>query len=98
MPEHRDQGEDNLASLWIVSAHAAEPQAILLCAVIDWQLVFLDKLLALAGGETHGVAVSLQVEEQLGPVLVLPLACVHGAAPQADDDGDVLNSDRALLF
>jgi hypothetical protein len=45
------------------------------------------KLLALAGGEAEGVAVSLQVQEQPGAVLVLPLAGVHGAAPQSDDHG-----------
>src|SRR5207247_1827283 len=42
--------------------------------------------------------VALQVEEQLGSVVVLPFACVYGPATQADDDRHMLNPYRALLL
>ena len=60
------------------------------------QRVLLDELLPLAGGEAQRVAVALQVQEQLGAVIVFPLAGVHRAAPQPDDDGQMLDAHRAL--
>jgi len=45
-----------------------------------------------------GFAVALQVEEQLGAVIVFPLAGVYRATAQADDNGHVLDSHRALLL
>ena len=48
--------------------------------------------------EAQRVAVALQRQEQLGAVVVFPLAGVHRAAPQADDDRQVLDADRTLKF
>src|SRR6185369_5271012 len=83
---------------WIVRAHASQPETIFLRAVVNGKLALLDKLLPLARGETHRVSVTLQVEEQLGSVLVFPLTRVHRPAPQADDDRDVLNPHRTLFL
>ena len=60
------------------------------------QSVLLDELVAFAGGEAQRVAVALQVEEQLGAVLVLPFAGIHRAAAQPDDQGQMLNTHRTL--
>ena len=60
------------------------------------KLVLLDELVALAWREAQRVAVALQRQEQLGAVIVFPLAGVHRAAPQPDDDGQVLDAHRAL--
>ena len=57
-----------------------------------------DELVALGGGQAEGVAGFFQREEELGAVGVLPRAGVGGAAAQADDDGQVLDADRALEF
>src|SRR5579884_57951 len=96
--QHARECQHDLAALRIVSAHAAEPQAVFLRAVVEGQLVLLDEFLALGGGEPESVAVALQIEEELGAVVVLPLAGVHRAAPQANDYGQVLDADRALVF
>ena len=48
--------------------------------------------------QAQGVAVAFEREKQLGAVVVLPVAGVHRAAPQADDDGQMLDADRALEF
>ena len=50
------------------------------------------------GGKPERVAVALQIQEQLGAVIVLPLAGVHRAAPQPDDDRQMLDAHRALKF
>ena len=88
MPHHAREGGDDLAALRIVGAHAAEPQAIFLGAVEDRQLFLGDELVALGRAEAERVAVAFEREKQLGAVAVLPLAGVHRAAAQADDDGD----------
>jgi hypothetical protein len=90
------QGEHRLAALRVVCAHAAEPEAVRLGSVVNRQAIFLDEVLALAGGEIEGVAVPLKVPEQPGAVLVLPLAGVHGGAPEADDHRQVLDAHRTL--
>ena len=93
-----DAGEvgDDLAAVGIVGAHAAEPEAVLLCPVEDGERGAGDELVALGGGQAEGVAGFLQREEELGAVGVFPRAGVGGAAAQADDDGQVLDADRAL--
>ena len=57
-----------------------------------------DELVALGGGQAEGVAGFFQREEELGAVGVFPGAGVGGAAAQADDDGQVLDADRALVL
>jgi hypothetical protein len=57
---------------------------------------FCDELVALGGAHAEGVAAAFQGEEELGAVVVFPRAGVGGAAAQADDDGHVLDADRAL--
>ena len=84
--------------LRIVGAHAAEPEAVFLRAVEDGKLLLLDELVALGGAEAQRVAVAFEREKELGAVIVFPCAGVHGAAPQADDDGQMLDADRALEF
>jgi uncharacterized metal-binding protein len=49
-----------------------------------------------AGAHAEGVAAALEGEEELAAVAVFPCAGVDRAAAQADDDGDVLDADRAL--
>ena len=95
-----DAGEvgDNLASVGIVRAHAAEPQAVLLSAVEDGQLGVGDELVPLGCGQAERVAGLFQREEQLGAVGVFPRTRVGRSAPQTDDNRQVLNADRALVF
>ena len=88
----------NFTSFRIVAAHAAQPQAVFLGAVEDRKLLFVDKFLALSGGEAEGVAVAFQVEEELGAVVVFPLAGVDCATSEADDDRQMLDTDGALEF
>src|SRR6266853_6130270 len=98
MVHHARKRSDDFAALRIVGSHAAQPQAIFLRAVENRKLLLLDELVALIRAEAEGVTIALQSEEQLGAVTVLPLACVHRAAPQADDDRQVLDAHRALKF
>jgi hypothetical protein len=93
-----DAGEvgDDLAALGVVAAHAAEPEAVLLGAVEDGEGLLRDELVALHRAETEGVSGLLEGEEELGAVGVLPDAGVGGAAAEADEDGQVLDADRAL--
>ena len=98
MPQHAGEGDDDFAALRVVRAHAAQPQAVFLRAVIDGKLVLRDELVALGRGEAERVAVALQVEEELGAVIVFPLAGVHRAAPQADDHRQMLDANRTLKF
>ncbi len=95
-----DAGEvgHDLAAVRVVGAHAAEPEAVLLRAVEDGQRGAGDEFVALGGGQAEGVAGPFQREEELGAVGVLPRAGVGGAAAQADDDGQVLDADRALVL
>ena len=60
-----DAGEigDDFAAFGIVSAHAAQPEAVFLGAVEDRKLLLVDEFLALGGGEAQGVAVAFQIEE-----------------------------------
>jgi hypothetical protein len=59
--QHARQRQHDFAALRIVRAHAAQPEAIFLRAVVNRQLVFLDEFLPLAGGESQRIAVALQV-------------------------------------
>src|ERR1035437_3012024 len=94
--QHARQRQYRLAALRIVCAHAAEPEAVFLRAVVIRQAILLNELLPLAGGEPQGVAGALQVEEQPGAVIVLPPARVDRAAPQSDDDRQMLYAHRTL--
>ena len=58
--------------------------------------VLLDELVALGGADAESVAAALESEEELGAVVVFPCAGVDRAAAQADQDGHVLDADRAL--
>ena len=49
-----------------------------------------------SGADAERVGVAFEGDEELGAVLVFPLAGVDGAAAQADDDGHVFDADRAL--
>ena len=82
----------------VVGAHAAEPETILLGSVEDGERGAGDELVALGGGQAERVAGFLQREEELGAVGVLPGAGVGGAAAQADEDGQVLDADGALVL
>ena len=96
MRHHAGEVGDDLAAVGIVAAHAAEPEAIFLCAVEDRQPGAGDELVAFGGGQAERVAGFLQREEQLGAVGVFPRAGVGGAAAQPDDDGQVLDADGTL--
>src|ERR1700694_5512174 len=98
MVHHARKRSDDFAALRIVGSHAAQPQAIFLRAVENRKLLLLDEPVALAGAKTQGVAIALQSKEQLGAVTVFPLACVYRAAPQTNDDRQVLDAHRALKF
>ena len=52
---HAGEVGDDLAALGIVSAHAAEPQAVFLGAVEDGELLLLDKFVALGGAHAECV-------------------------------------------
>ena len=91
-----DEAADDLAAFGVVAAHAAEPEAVFLGAVEDGQLLFLNKLIAFKSAQAERVGVAFEGVEELAAVLVVPLAGVGGAAPEADDDGDVFDADRAL--
>ena len=98
MTQHLHQRQHGFAARRIVSAHAAQPEAIFLGAVVDRQRVLLDELLPLARRHAQRIAVALHGEEQLRAVGVFPGARIHGAAAQADDHRQMLNSHRALEF
>ena len=51
-----DAGEvgDDFAALGVVAAHAAEPEAIFLCAVEDGELLLLDEFVALGCARGRG--------------------------------------------
>ncbi len=93
-----DAGEvgDDLAALGVVGAHAAQPQAVFLRAVEEGELLPLDELVAFGGAEAECVGAALEGEEEFGAVVVFPCAGVDRAAAQADEDGEVLDADRAL--
>src|SRR5262249_5601235 len=79
MLHHPSERRDDLAPSRIVSAHASQPQEVLLRAVERREVLLRDEFVALAGAETERVAVLLQRKEQLGAVIVLPLAGVDRA-------------------
>ena len=58
----------------------------------------LDEFVALGGADAQRVAAAFEREKELRAVIVFPSAGVHRAAAQADDDGQMLNADRALEF
>src|SRR5215472_3131571 len=95
---HGGERCDNLPALRVVSAHASQPQTILLAAVKDGQFLFLNELVALGGGEAQRVSIAFQIQEQLGSIVVFPFTGVYRAAPQADDYGEMLHPDGALEF
>src|SRR5579872_7549795 len=82
----------------IISAHAAQPQAVFLAAVENGQLVFLDEFLPFARRKTQGVAIALQRQKEFRAVLVLPFAGIDGAAPQPNDLREMLDSYRTGIF
>ena len=96
MAQYRGQREHDLTALRIVRSHAAQPQAILLRAVVNRQLVLLDEFRALAGRESQRIAGALHRQKHLAAVIVFPLARVHRAAPQPDNHGQMLDTHRAL--
>src|SRR5579872_3773647 len=98
MPHHAREGRHDLPALWIVSAHAAEPQAVLLGPVESRELLACDELLPLGRAHAQRVAVALQREKQLGSVFVFPLAGVHCAAPKPDDQRHMLDAHRTLML
>ena len=51
-----------------------------------------------AGLMPRALLTALQSEEEFGAVIVFPCAGVDRAAAQADEDGHVLDADRALEF
>jgi hypothetical protein len=73
MLHHPRKTRDDLATLRIVRAHAAQPQTVFLRAVENRKLLLLDEFVALAGTEPERVAVALERQEQLGAVIVFPL-------------------------
>ena len=95
---HAGEVGDDFAAFGVVSAHAAEPEAIFLRAVEDGELLFLDELVALESADAEGIDAAFESEEELGAVIVFPRAGVDRAAAQADDDGEMLDADRALEF
>ena len=94
----RAKRQHDLAPLRIVRAHAAEPQAVFLRAVEDRKFLFLDEFSRSLAAKAERVAVALEVQKQFGAVVVFPLARVHRAAAQADDDRQVLDADGTLVF
>src|ERR1700722_16912951 len=98
MAQNLHEGQDNLTPRWVVCPHAAQPQAILLCAVVDGQFVFLDELHALARREAQRIPSPFQGVEELAAVIVFPRSGVDRTAPQADHYREVLNSYRALIL
>src|SRR6185437_2579650 len=89
---------NNFSAARIVRAHAPEPEAVFLAPIENWEFLFGYELVALGLREAHGVAVPLQIQEKLGAVVVLPCSGVDRAAAQANDHGQMLNPDRALVF
>src|SRR5665213_2454844 len=86
----------NLAALRIVTAHASQPQAILLRPVEDGQLLSLNKFIALAWAYPQRIAAAFQGKEEFRAVIVLPCAGIYRASPQTNDDRQVLDTHRAL--
>jgi hypothetical protein len=98
MLHHAGEGGDDLAALRIVSAHAAQPETVLLGAVENRKLFFGDELVAFGRAESQRIAIAFEGEKQLGAVAVFPLAGVHRAAAEPYDDRKVFDADRALIF
>ena len=59
-------------------------------------MLSLDELVAFGGAEAEGVGAAFESEEEFRAVVVFPCAGVDRAAAQADEDGQVLDADRAL--
>src|SRR5262245_55742619 len=98
MRHYLREGCNNFAALRIITAHAAEPQTILLSAVENRKLLFLDKFVAFGSTEAERVAIAFQREKQFRSIVVFPLARIHGATPQSDDDGQMFDPNGALKF
>src|SRR4051794_26763791 len=92
------ESDHDLAAMRVVCAHATEPQAVLLRAVEHGEFLFRNESVALAPREAHGVAVSLEVQEQFGSIVVFPRACVDSTAPKPDDKRKMLDADRTLIL
>ena len=80
------------------AAHAAKPQAILLRAVEDGELLLLNELVALERAHAECIGSALEREKELGAVLIFPASGIDCTAPQADEDGQMLNADRTLVL
>ena len=86
----------DLAALGVKAAHAAQPEAVLLRAVEDGEALLGNEFIALHGAEPEGVALAFEGEEELGAIGVFPGSGVDGSAAETDDDGEMLDADRAL--
>src|SRR5579883_505978 len=53
VPHHSGERSDDLPALWIVAAHASQPQTVFLGSVEDREFLFLNELLALARREAE---------------------------------------------
>jgi hypothetical protein len=93
-----DAGEvgDNLAAFGIVAAHAAKPEAVLLRAIKNGELLLLDELFALSGLHTESIGAALETKKEFGAVVVFPCAGVDRATAQANEYGQMLNANRTL--
>jgi len=63
MTHYAGKIDHNFTSFRVVSAHAAQPQAVFLGAVEDRKLLSVDKFLTLRSRKAQGVAVAFQVQE-----------------------------------
>src|SRR3954451_5851179 len=82
----------------IISAHAPQPQAVLLGPVIDRKLLLGNELVPLRLREPHRISVLLQIEKELGSVIVLPGTGIHSAAPQSNDGRQMLDTYWTLVL
>ena len=89
---------DDLSALGIERAHAAQPKAVLLASVEEGEPGVGDELISLRRRQAEGVALLFQREEEAGAVPVVPRSGVDGSAAEADEDGQVLDADRALVL
>src|SRR5689334_7329343 len=98
MPQHLCERQDNVATSGIVGAHATGPETVLLRAVVERQGGLLDDLEPLARREAQRIPAALQRVEELGAVVVVPCARVHGAATQPEHHRQMLDAAGALIL
>ena len=91
MAQNFHERQNGFAAGGIVGAHAAEPQAILLRAVVEREPFFSMNFWRSLGGHAERVAVALHGEEELGAVGVFPGARysrLRGAARRSAGDAE----------